>query len=331
MHVFIFTLVALCCTVFCWSVKPILADRAPLADRLNALQETLSEIQQKIVKNGESIEKSQSQLWKMHADVKQLQADGWVQQADIQTILARQASMLKTMQKYHEDRHKGPFGSCGLEPSKVSGSYLIQLERSTNPFEVYCEQSAYGGGWTVIQHRTNGSVDFFRNWAEYREGFGSTTGEHWLGLERLHKMTSLHRHELMVETRDFKGNYGYAHYDVFQIGGESEHYALKELGSYDGNAGDAGDALRYVVGQNFSTSDRDNDAWPTVNCAVDRHGAWWYKDCGPSNLNGRYQNTNEDLEAIYWSTMSDGLAYTRMLIRRRELELENRGIGMFSN
>lgn len=33
----------------------------------------------------------------------------------------------------------------------------------------------------VIQRREDGSVNFFRGWEAYRDGFGQTTGEHWLG------------------------------------------------------------------------------------------------------------------------------------------------------
>ena len=37
----------------------------------------------------------------------------------------------------------------------------------------------------------------------------------------------------------------------------------------------------------FSTKDQDNDLW-SASCAVIFKGAWWYKDCHRSSLNGQY-------------------------------------------
>ena len=34
----------------------------------------------------------------------------------------------------------------------------------------------------MFQRREDGSVDFFRDWDDYQFGFGTPTGEHWLGL-----------------------------------------------------------------------------------------------------------------------------------------------------
>ena len=48
------------------------------------------------------------------------------------------------------------------------------------PFTVWCEFNMEKG-WTVIQKRYDGSVPFNRNWEDYKNGFGSTGGEHWLG------------------------------------------------------------------------------------------------------------------------------------------------------
>ena len=52
------------------------------------------------------------------------------------------------------------------------------------------------------------------------------------------------------------------------------------------NGGNGKDYLSYHIGQPFTTIDQDNDADIKRQCAIEFQGAWWYKNCYQSNLNG---------------------------------------------
>ncbi|KAH8403021.1 hypothetical protein KR222_003163, partial [Zaprionus bogoriensis] len=112
------------------------------------------------------------------------------------------------------------------------------------------------GGWTIILRRFSGSVNFYRNWTDYKQGFGELDGEFFLGLDKINALTTDQNQELLFLLRDRYGLQTYELYDKFAIGNEEEGYALHTLGSA---VGTAGDSFRAQFGQKFSTYDRDND------------------------------------------------------------------------
>ena len=122
-------------------------------------------------------------------------------------------------------------------------------------YKVYCNMETDGGGWTVFQRRIDGSVDFYRNWKDYEDGFGNLTGEFWLGLEKMYRLTKYGDKELRIDLGDFEDNYKYAKYSSFSIGDSTTDYTL----SVTGYSGDAGDSFTYHNNQKFTTKDRDND------------------------------------------------------------------------
>ncbi|XP_049752329.1 ficolin-1-like isoform X2 [Elephas maximus indicus] len=167
----------------------------------------------------------------------------------------------------------------------LSGWYTIFLPNCQH-LTVLCDMDTDtdGGGWTVFQRRMDGSVDFYRDWAAYKQGFGSQLGEFWLGNDNIHILTAQGTSELRVDLVDFEGNHQFAKYSSFKMAGEAEKYKLI-LGAFAG--GNAGDSLTAHKNQFFSTKDRDNDE-NSASCSVLYQGAWWYRSCHMSNLNGRY-------------------------------------------
>ena len=109
-------------------------------------------------------------------------------------------------------------------------------------FEVFCDQTTAGGGWTVFQRRLDGSVDFYRNWSDYKHGFGDVYGEFWIGLDKIHRLTSDNNSMLRVDLEDFKGNTTYAEYNIFGVMSEKDKYRLI-LGFYSGKTGERGSVI----------------------------------------------------------------------------------------
>lgn len=190
------------------------------------------------------------------------------------------------------------------------GVYFLAIANH-DALPVYCDQTTDGGGWAVFQRRQDGSVDFYRDWNEYKTGFGSLSGEFWLGNDVIHVMTSSGGlNELRVDLESFSGAKVYAKYRNFTVSNEMDNYTLFVSG-YSGTAGDSlgtGSPQPKLVssGMAFSTLDRDNDRHATDGaCAVEKHGAWWFNDCYWSHLNGQYkeEGQNNGIDWLGWTAV----------------------------
>ncbi|XP_046861382.1 fibrinogen-like protein A [Xenia sp. Carnegie-2017] len=201
---------------------------------------------------------------------------------------------------------------------KKNGVYQINPD-GQGYFKVFCDMKTSGGGWTVIQRRQDGSVNFYRGWNDYKQGFGDLKSEFWLGLDKIYRLTSARRNKLRVDLGDTSGNKRYAEYDYFAVENESKKYQLR-LGKYSGTAGNS---LSAHKNKSFTTKDSDNDTDVVGNCAVHAKGAWWYYNCYDSNLNGYYYHGNYQPSASWykgvvwkdWKGYSYSLKFTEMKMK----------------
>ena len=179
----------------------------------------------------------------------------------------------------------------------VDGLYVVTMNGYKKTV-VYCKQSTKypGGGWTVIQRRYDGSVNFYRDWLSYKIGFGDLQGEFWAGNENIHLLTtqaifpSGSEARICASTHNNDDDYrnGCLYYSHFEVASEKSKYTLHVTGN-DGTYFTSSDK------QPFSTYDQDNDNAPSHHCARDyQYAGWWINGSGDNcastktNLNGPY-------------------------------------------
>ncbi|XP_034483242.1 fibroleukin-like isoform X2 [Drosophila innubila] len=191
---------------------------------------------------------------------------------------------------------------------EYGGTTLSMHVPKLKPFEPVLENKIAGPGWIVIQRRFNGSTDFETDLTDYYDGFGKIKDDFWLGLERIHKITSHQRHELYIHIVGFDGKTHFAKYDNFVVGSKDEKYLLKSLGKYSGNANDM---MRLSENRLFAIGKK------SYKC-----GWWWLEQATPScNLNGKYSEKMIDNEEyLFWGLKSWGnkgnfIKSVQMLIR----------------
>ena len=65
----------------------------------------------------------------------------------------------------------------------------------------------------------DGSVDFYRHWANYKLGFGDVNAEHWLGNDKINILLNATdaNHELRVDMDSVANEKAYAAHGKFSI------------------------------------------------------------------------------------------------------------------
>ena len=240
-----------------------------------------------------------------------------------------------------------PSESCKAYSDAFNSSGLQRLSPSLGgcEFLVFCDvcvATAKGRGWIIIQRRNN-SDDAFesKGWEDYRNGFGDYYGNYWMGLEKIHQITSSGDYDLFIGfTFVLTSTRKYGYYTKFKVDSMEAGYKLN-YDQFDAENSYSGleDGLEQHRGHEFSTHDQDNDGIDEYDCAEGnglQHGGWWFgrsnsdtsssvgsvDSCYSSNLNGRYYDgstANED--GIRWRGISSALALqeTIMAIRKAEV------------
>lgn len=108
---------------------------------------------------------------------------------------------------------------------RENGVYTINPD-GLEAFQVSCDMTTAGGGWTVFQRRMDGSVNFYRGWKVYKDGFGSLNGEFWLGLDKINRLSDSGQNILRVDLEDFENQTYYAEYNTFAVSDEKAKYEL---------------------------------------------------------------------------------------------------------
>ncbi|KAK6189716.1 hypothetical protein SNE40_001716 [Patella caerulea] len=202
----------------------------------------------------------------------------------------------------------------GVYPLKLPSGYVVN---------VWCDMEMQGGGWTVIQRRYDGSVNFTRGWDDYAFGFGNVNSEFWLGNENIYYMLRNTNYTLRIDLLDWEDQHAWAQYDYFKVASEENKYKL----TVNGFSGTAGDSLAYHNNMFFSTMDRDHDKW-YASCSNKDQSGWWFNACSYASLNGIFhpngeQNITPDgvITGITWFEWKQNLAYS---MKRVEMKIKPR-------
>uniref|UniRef100_A0A914WRP8 Uncharacterized protein n=1 Tax=Plectus sambesii TaxID=2011161 RepID=A0A914WRP8_9BILA len=214
--------------------------------------------------------------------------------------------------------------------SRSDGIYPIN-PYGKGSFNVFCDMTTDGGGWTVIQRRVDNTTLFYNKyWNDYKVGFSNGLENNlWLGNDHIHDLTTK---DSNVQLRiDLWGNrnpqtlssyrsdvYVWETRTNFYIDDEPNFYRLHISSDNTGNATSNNvNNLYYSNFMPFGTIDKRNGI-PTRCFSIGESGGWWLggDSCSNEALNGRYMPLTSGY-GFYWQIGYPSInpVQSRMMIR----------------
>ena len=186
---------------------------------------------------------------------------------------------------------------------------------------VSCDQTTDGGGWLVYQRRLDGSVDFARNWSDYKMGFGiigDDTKEMWMGNEKLFQIQQAYGSielEFRIEATAFNGDSCWATCYPFEMRPETESYSIT-WNTVKASHSKMVRHINYHKDVEFSALDRQSPACDPA-CFNSFTGPWWFEACAYFYLNGKYtpRLTTEFSSIFIWGFKYETLQTSCMMFR----------------
>ena len=125
------------------------------------------------------------------------------------------------------------------------------------------------GGWTRIMNKVNNANAFYRNWSDFKSGFGDINENHWLGFNLINMILSTD--DFMVRFEFENSILEYFEFDLIKIGSESQNFILTlgQLTNYTIKPD-----IMYDNRSEFRTFDYNTNVCPQKYKA-----GWWFKVC----------------------------------------------------
>ena len=189
---------------------------------------------------------------------------------------------------------------------------VVQRVFAPASLRLNCDFTTKGGGWTILQQRRDQSIEFYRKWAEYKNGFDNGGDTFWLGLDHAHRLTKGRAATLRVELT--YGRYlhtDHAEYDGFTLGNETTSYALNYT-VFDRRSS-LSDGLSNHSGP-FCSWDSPYSEWCRRKAMYARTG-WWFSSHGVinSDLNAKFRRAIQQ-QRLYWRGVG-GVVSTQIKFR----------------